>query len=252
VIGSVSRFIRGFGDVFSAYDHLRISGLWPYLLLSGLISLGLSTWIIFELLGMSSTIGPFLQDVIPWEWAKSFISNFGTIIAFIIVAFIYFLAYRYVILAILSPVMSALSVSFEKKLLLQDNLDTNSNFISELWRGIRISIRNFFKEMQYTILLILASFIPLVSVVTGPATFLVQSYFMGFSSLDYYLERYVSMQQSIQIAKRHRMYLMGTGAAFMVILMIPVLGAFVAPTLATIATTEWAVKNNVRFDMDEA
>ena len=71
--------------------------------------------------------------------------------------------------------------------------------------------------------------------------FLVQSYYAGFGNFDYYLERRATVKESVRYIRQKRGLVIGNGAGFMLLLLIPVLGLFLAPVMSTIAATKSAI-----------
>jgi CysZ protein len=60
--------------------------------------------------------------------------------------------------------------------------------------------------------------------------------------LDYTLERFYTVRQSVDFSQRHRGMAIGNGAVFLGLLAVPILGLFLAPALATAAATIAAVQ----------
>lgn len=71
--------------------------------------------------------------------------------------------------------------------------------------------------------------------------FLVQAMYVGFSNLDFTLNRYFSINGSVDFIRKNLGFSLGNGVAFMLIIMIPVVGLFFAPTLGAAAATLKAV-----------
>ena len=106
-----------------------------------------------------------------------------------------------------------------------------------MWRGLRISLRNIFREIFYTVILLILGFIPLIGLVNSVLILAVQAYFAGFGNMDYTLERYFGVRESNDFVKRHKGLAVGNGTIFLLLLAVPVIGLFMAPALATVAGT---------------
>ncbi|MCW9038496.1 EI24 domain-containing protein, partial [Altibacter sp.] len=110
---------------------------------------------------------------------------------------------------------------------------------SQLWRGIRINVRNLGMELLLSIPILLLGLIPVIGVVAAFLLFLVQSFYAGYGNMDYTLERHFSYTESIRFVKKHRGIAIGNGIVFMAMLVIPVLGIIlVLPLSVTAASTE--------------
>ena len=182
---------------------------------------------------LSSALLGLLNVDIGWlNSALEFIIKSGVFIVF-------FIFYKYLVLICTSPLMSQLSEDVESNL--------NEDFISipfsyskavkDIWRSLRLSLRNVFREILYSILILLISFFPIVTIGTAPFIFLVQSYFAGFGNMDFYLERYYNTKDTVSFVSENKALATGNGVVFMAMLAIPIIGVFFAPVLGTVAAT---------------
>lgn len=168
----------------------------------------------------------------------------ASILAFIIKSFIW-LTFRivflliitylggYVIIILMSPVYALLSEK-TAALLTQTEIPFSLNqFISDIFRGILLAIRNLLIETGLTILLLIFSFIPVIGLASAPAMLLVTSYFYGFAFIDYSLERQrYGIKQSIQKISNHKGEAIGIGLPFTLVLSVPFIGSFAAAFLS--------------------
>ncbi|MFT6334035.1 MAG: CysZ protein [Saprospiraceae bacterium] len=242
----ITNFIAGFTSYFGAFNFVIKHRLYKHLIISGLISLIVGTLIIVTSYGVSDNISDFLVSFYPWEWGADYVKTFLEYVSGGLVLVIGFLLFKYILLVLISPFMGPLSAKVETII---TNRDKKSKFsikqISyEMIRGLRIASRNITREILITLFLLLLSFIPLITVFITPVIFLVQAYFAGFSNFDYFLERRTSVSQSVRYIKQHRWQVIGNGSAFLLLLLIPIVGLFFAPVLGTIAATRIAIKNN--------
>jgi CysZ protein len=68
--------------------------------------------------------------------------------------------------------------------------------------------------------------------------FFIESYFYGFSMMDYSCERHrLNMSESIHFIRQHRGMAIGNGMVFYLFMLIPILGWMLAPSYAVIAAT---------------
>jgi CysZ protein len=103
-------------------------------------------------------------------------------------------------------------------------------------RGLGITLKNLIKELAFTLPLYLLALIPLITPFSTLAILLIESYFVGFSMIDYRNEfRRLSAGESNRIIKQHRGLAIGNGLAFNLLLLIPVLGVLLAPPLGAVA-----------------
>lgn len=110
-------------------------------------------------------------------------------------------------------------------------------FLEEIKRGISLSIRNSLKQLGIMMGITLLSFIPLVEIVTPLLTFIVQAYYNGILMTDYTLERQeYSVKDSEVFYGTHQAEMFAIGLGFMFLLLIPVIGWFLAPTYGLVAS----------------
>ena len=141
-------------------------------------------------------------------------------------------------MALSAPFMSPVSEKIEAHLTgVEKHSHRNTSFKEQLWRGIRINIRNLGKELLFTIPLLLLKFIPVVNMFSIVALFLMQAYYAGFGNMDYTLERHFKYRESIKFVGKHKGIAIGNGIVFMLFLLIPVIGVvLVLPMSVTAAS----------------
>jgi uncharacterized protein involved in cysteine biosynthesis len=110
-------------------------------------------------------------------------------------------------------------------------------FFKELKRGILLSFRNSLKQFGLFILVLLLSFIPIIDIITPLLMFIIQAYFNGILMTDYTLERHgISIKDSEFFYKVNKIQMFAIGIGFMFLLLIPVIGWFIAPTYGLVAS----------------
>lgn len=109
--------------------------------------------------------------------------------------------------------------------------------IKSLIRGLRIALRNISKELSLTVLILILGFVPVIGIASTVLIFLVQAYYAGFGSCDYYMERHFTVRQSVKFIRRNSGVAIANGAIFLGLLAIPIVGFFLAPILTAISAT---------------
>lgn len=116
-------------------------------------------------------------------------------------------------------------------------------FFKELKRGLSLSIRNSFKQLGILILITLISLIPFIQIITPLLSFITQAYFNGILMADYTLERKgISVSESERFYKNNKSEMFAIGLGFMFLLLIPVIGWFLAPTYGIVASYLFYIK----------
>jgi len=236
MIKNILKAIQAYVGTFKLINKL---GLWKYFAIPMAISFFTAIFIGFSAWGLSDNLGVLISKIWFWEWgAQTFrvISEF--IGAFIIIA-LGLIMYRHIVMALSSPFMSPVSEKIEKHLYGINHPHRNTTNIEQLWRGVKINIRNLLRELLLTIPIILIGFIPVIGIVSSILLFLLQSYYAGFGNMDYTLERHFKYSESIKFVRKNRGLAIGNGIVFMLMLLIPVFGIIlVLPLSVTAASTE--------------
>ena len=243
----MSNFIRGFTGVLGAFGRISQYGLWPYVFLTGLFGLIFGGLVFYSVYNWAGLFGDWMVSAYPFEWGSETIAKLSDYVGGSLMVIGGLLVFKYIILAVTSPVMSFVSEKVEYKLTgeRQEGFSV-TRMIGEFIRGIRLSISNLVKELFYLFcLFLLGVILPFLAPFIGVISFLLQAFYAGFGSLDYYMERRFNVQESKYTARKHRWGVTGIGSGFLVILLIPVLGWILAPVLSTIAATEYAIDQDI-------
>ena len=149
-------------------------------------------------------------------------------------------------MAISAPFMSPVSEKIETHLLGEDsNLvyqHRNTSFQAQLWRCIRINIRNLFMELWLTIIILIISLIPVIGWFTSILLFFIQAYYAGFGNMDYTLERHFKYKESLAFVRKNRGIAIGNGIVFMLFLLIPIIGVILVLPLSVTAASRETIK----------
>jgi len=232
--------IKAYAGAFELISKLK---LWKYFVIPILISVITAIIIGVSAYGFSDNIGQFISRIWVWEWGKDTFTTISEIFGGIIIIVLGLILYKHIIMAFSAPFMSPVSEKIEAHLLGSDSKlkhqHRNTSFQEQLWRGIRINIRNLFMELWLTIIILIISLIPVIGWFTSLLLFVIQAYYAGFGNMDYTLERHHSYKESISLVRKHRGIAIGNGIVFMLFLLIPVIGVIlVLPLSVTAASTE--------------
>ncbi|WP_411766055.1 EI24 domain-containing protein [Winogradskyella sp. A3E31] len=238
--------IKSYSGVFRLMSELK---LWKYFFIPIIISVITASIIGITAYGLSDNIGGFIAQIWPWDWGKEGFATVSGIIGAIMILAIGFILYKHIIMALSAPFMSPVSEKIEAHLLGHKNhAHRDTSFSEQLWRGVRINIRNLAKELLISIPILLLKFIPVVNIFSTILLFLVQAYYAGFGNMDYTLERHFKYRESIRFVKKYRGVAIGNGIVFMLFLFIPVVGIILvlpmSVTAASLKTVELIQNEN--------
>lgn len=168
----------------------------------------------------------------------SFLFIIGQIILRLVLLLFYFSLFKFLFLIIGSPLFAYLSEKTEAIMEGKDFPFSMKQLLKDIWRGIRIALRNLLWQSVYVLSIFILSFIPLFGWIAPLVALLVECYYFGFSMLDYSSERNkLSASQSIEFIGRHKGLAIGNGMVFYLMHMIPILGWLLAPSYAVVAAT---------------
>lgn len=231
---------------YRAHQFIRKHKLWKWILIPGLIYSILfvtGIWLFW------TSSGEFIEWLLNRAGMKSWLDamnnsflNFllitTTLIFRLILLFFYFSLFKYLFLIIGSPVFAYLSEKTENLIEGKEYPFNVKVFLKDMWRGIRLALRNTLWQTVYTVTILLLSLIPVLGWVSPLIAYLVECYYYGFSMLDYSAERHkLSPAQSITFISSKRGLAIGNGMVFYLMHLIPVLGWLLAPAYAVIAAT---------------
>ncbi|MEE9407986.1 MAG: EI24 domain-containing protein [Polaribacter sp.] len=248
MVKNIFSAIKAYTGSFNLISQLK---LWKYFAIPIIISVITATTIGFTAYGLSDNIGEFLAKIWIWDWGKEAFTTFASVIGAIFVLVIGLILYKHIVLALSAPFMSAVSEKIE----IHINGDLKhqhrkTTFQEQLWRGIRINIRNLGKELLISIPILFLKFIPVVNIFSTILLFLVQAYYAGFGNMDYTLERHLNYKESINFVGRNKGTSIGNGIVFMLCLLIPILGIIIvlplSVTAASVKTVVLLNKENER------
>nr|WP_321232982.1 EI24 domain-containing protein [uncultured Psychroserpens sp.] len=235
MIKNILKGIQAYSSAFALISKLK---LWKFFFIPIGISLFTALIIVVSAYGLSDNIGNFIARIWPWEFGKETFTSISTFIGGIVVLAIGLILYKHIIMALSAPFMSPVSEKIEAHLTgVEQHHHRNTTFKEQLWRGIRINLRNLGKELLITIPLLLLKFIPLVNIFSTVLLFLVQAYYAGFGNMDYTLERHFKYRESIQFIGKHRGVAIGNGIVFMLFLLVPVIGWILVLPLSVTAAS---------------
>lgn len=234
----IKNITSGINAYFGALDLISKLKLWKYFLIPVIISVVTATIIALSAYGLSDNIGQFVARIWPWDFGKDTFTAISTFIGAIIIIAIGLILYKHIIMALSAPFMSPVSEKIEAYLTGQNtHYHRNTTFSQQLWRGIRINMRNLAKELLITIPILMLKFVPVVNIFSTALLFLVQAYYAGFGNMDYTLERHFTYRESIRFIRKRRGVAIGNGIVFILFLLIPVVGVILVLPMSVTAAS---------------
>ncbi|NGF74634.1 hypothetical protein G5B10_02005 [Fluviicola sp. SGL-29] len=133
---------------------------------------------------------------------------------------------KYVVVIVLSPLLSHLSQRCEKLITGNTYPIDYKQILLDVRRGVRLAIRNILWEYFFFLIIFLISYIGWNEPTKSPVfylTFIIGFYYYGFSFIDYDNERRkLDERTSISFVRSHRGLAMGIGMIYSLLILVPV------------------------------
>ncbi len=237
----LEEFFLGLRGYLKAIKFIRQHELWFFLLLPTLLNILILGGVLWLGWHCSDSLIEWLAAQAQWEilpdWATSTLDWLILIVVKLLVVFIFLKTYTVLVLILLLPVLGMLAEKVQ--LILLDRPEPKFDFnllVSNILRGLGLTLRNTAVELTYTVILVLIGFIfPPISLLTSVLVILLQSYFIGFGMIDLRNEflRF-SAKKSRKVVWKHAGFSTGNGLGFVLMVFIPFLGILFAPILSVI------------------
>ena len=229
-----------------AHEFIRANKLWKWIIIPGIIYailfmvsmyfFGKTATGVIEYITNVSGIREWIQKL-ENSWMGFFFTVAGVILWMILMLF-YFSLFKYIWLILGSPIFAYLSEKTQSIIDGRDFPFDTKQLLKDMFRGIKLAIRNTLWQTVYTISILILSFIPVIGWATPILAMLVECYYYGFSMLDYSFERHkLTPQQSIEFVGKNKGLAIGNGLVFYFMHGLIGIGWVLAPAYAVIAAT---------------
>lgn len=175
-----------------------------------------------------------------WADIRAFLNGARELIMGIIlklaIAYLLFVANKYIVLILLSPLLAYASERTEEIITGRTFPFSWGQLMKDALRGAMIALRNGILELSATVgIWFLTLFVPLLAPISLPLLFLISAYFYGFSMFDYVHERRrMRIHESVRAVNDHVGAVMANGMLFSLLMKLPLLGVVFAPVMASI------------------
>ena len=237
----------GFKSFSKAHQFIKQHRLWHFVYIPGVVN---AIFFLLFINWVTSSITEWVDGIFSFDCDDSFLGWFCSIFSFLTNFLEYFIRlmlytaligvylfiYKSIILLLYSPVLAYLIEVVDKK---HKGIDTPfklEQFLKDSVRGIVLATRGILLEGLIIIALIIMAFVPIINIIQPILMWLVSSYFLGVSMLDYALERKgLNVKESIIYSKQNKSLASSIGSVFQLVFFIPAIGWMLAPTYSAIA-----------------
>lgn len=235
--GQFGTAIKNYGKAISFVFE---KGLWVYFIYSIIIA-GLLTFGGLELIRhVSDWLEKLIMSYFGMDTDESVMAGalnfFLTIGLHILFYFVFSTFSKYILLILMSPIMSLLSERTEEIVTGKVYPFNLPQFMRDILRGITIAMRNMIIEFTFIFLGFFIIWIPVLGWVSALFLVILSYYFYGFSMIDYVSERRrLTISESVKYVRKNKGLAIGNGFIFALLFAIPFVGAMLAAVLAPIA-----------------
>jgi CysZ protein len=239
----VFAIIEGVMSYLQALNILLRPGFKRFILIPGFFSLLLAIAILYSAVSFRDDIASIFLKFYPWENYKSTAKIVSEFFSGFLLIFLGYIIFRHVLNIIIAPIMSMLSEKVEHYVLGKPTPTTTlAQSMHSIWRGISLNIRNLFRELLYVVSMAVPGMIPFISPFSTTAILITQAYFSGFGNMDFTLERYLGVKDSLKFVETNRWAAIVNGIIYTFILAIPVFGQILAPAIGGTAAAIIVIK----------
>lgn len=238
----IKPFMRGLGAYRHAHHLVWKEGMWKHLIVPGLLSMlyfplvigGLFGGTFFGVQEISTKIGEkwLPSEVAAWAaWGLSFIIGLLGI-------YVAYLLFRSVVMIIYAPFIGLISETAEEKFHgTKGPAFSIGGLLYDIYRGTTVSLLMLGISLALTAVCWLLWLIPIAgAIIYFAGMLLIQAYFAGAGFMDPVLERRrIGIRSSLAHSYRNKWHAMGNGTGFVLMMLVPVIGWFLAPSYGIIA-----------------
>jgi CysZ protein len=232
------------GSYFEAYRFVKANQLGKiifYSCVAYLVLFLLSGWLLWLGLEQVSACvleSSWVKNKLAWLYRYDWIMTSTKIGLFLSGLFFYLSVFKFVFLAIASPMYAFISETTAEILNQTQHPFSTKQFLHDVYRGIRISVINLMRQLFFTLTMMLLSFIPVIGWVFNIIILWIDAYYYGFSMIDYNCERHnMSVAESRKFIASHKGMALGNGLVAVFSLFVPLVGIIIMAPLSAIAAT---------------
>lgn len=242
----LKEIVISFQAYLEAHRFIKKHQLWKWIIIPGVI------YSILLIIGFYLFISSY-NDATKWmfeelhleKWLEKFEDSWlgfffiiGKIFIDLLLFFAYFSFFKFFFLIVASPVFAILSEKTEYLIKGDFFYFDFTQMMRDVFRNIKVSIKNVSSQTIYILGLLFIAFIPLVGWITPLVFVFIDCYYLGFSMLDYSNARNnLSAIESMDFISHHRGLAIGNGMIFYSLHLIPFIGCIFAPGYSVIAAT---------------
>jgi CysZ protein len=245
-------FAAGVGYLLKGFRLIRQPGLRRYfiapivvnvLVFGGLVWVGAT--------GITEFLQKFLPQGDAW-WMSGLIGIIVWLLLGLVVVILSFFLFTLILNLIGAPFNGLLSEQVERRLVPAEiqSRPRRSHFFIDIVRSISGEIRKYMVFLVIWLVLLIATFLPLINIITGPPaavlTPIVGAWMMALEYVSYPMNNHNKYFNDVRKwLRKNRMLTLGFGGAVMVATLIPIINLLIMPAAVAGATALWVERRDI-------
>lgn len=242
------QFRLALGSYLVAHRFIFKHKIWAYAVIPTLINVFMLIGLFYGAFQINDSLKPQIQSWFSKDYdTLSTITNYTIQVLVNLVLFVgYLFIYKNLVLIILSPFLAIISEKVDALYTGRDFPFNGKQLLLDVWRGVKISVRNSTIELSLIfICFIIGLFVPILGIIVPVVIFLIESFYFGFSMIDYTNERKkLSFKESKVYIKQNKPLAYGIGIVFYLMFLVPIIGWIFAPLYGIVAGTLAVLQND--------
>ena len=226
-------FIKGFSSAFRAFPFISQNRMIRYLVIPVFVNIALLSAIIWFVFIKTY---PVLRSLLIFDqWYLHWIEYLAAPVLIILLLIATFFTYSVTGTLLVSPFLDIISIKTEKAF--GGDVPDPGFSLKAIWRMLGGMVRLLILVLILNIIILPVNLLPLGSLVYSAVSFFLTAFFCGFQFYDMPLERReLEFREKLLVGRKFLLTVSGTGAAFMLMSFIPVIG-FLGVVVSTCGAT---------------
>lgn len=245
-INQITSGLRAFGDAFGI---IRRNKMGKYFVVPVIVNIILAGLLIWGGLGLGEWIST-LWDSEHGGW----LGWLGTAVQWvmpIVMFFVFIFIGGTIVNLLMSPIYTVISEKTDTSLTGRTFSTDAKQTVKDIWRAVVIALKSTIKQLVLTLLCLLLNIIPIIGqVLSLVLIFIINSYYFGFSFMDYTNERYRRNVTESNNEVWHYKYLAITIGAIYALPMYVLCGTFLAAYVGGVCTVA-ATKAQIELESQD-
>ena len=158
----ISNLIGGLKAYLETYEVISRLKLWRFFMIPMLISVVVFLSVVLVSISFSEVIGLYISSFWSWDFGKETINTVSMILGGIILISTGLILFKHLVMILSAPFMGPISKKIEDDFIGVTSQVQVSSPLTLMFRSVKISSRNLFRELLFSIPILLLGIIPFI------------------------------------------------------------------------------------------